>query len=400
MFRVRTAAAVAAIALAAAVQSAPATAQTIKLGELNSYKVFPAFLEPYKKGMDLAVEEVNAAGGVLGKKIEVVVRDDNGTPGDAVRVAEELVSREKVAMLLGTFASNVGLAVADYAKQRKVPFLASEPLTDKIVWDQGNKYTYRLRASTFMQTAMLVPEAAKLGKKRWAIVYPNYEYGQSATAAFKKQMNFQQAGGLEFIEIAVPLGKIDPGPVVQALIDAQPDAIFSSLFGPDLARFVREGQLRGLFKDRPVFNLLGGEPEYLDPLKDEAPAGWYVTGYPWYGISTPEHQKFVKAYQARFGDYPRLGSVVGYSAVIAAAAALKKAGSTDAEKIVAALSGLTFTSPFGPVTFRPIDHQSTMGAYVGRTAVKDGKGVMVDWKYADGKDYLPTDADVRKMRPQ
>jgi len=388
---------VAAAALAAAVSAA---GQTVKLGELNSYKVFPAFLEPYKKGMELAQDEVNAAGGVLGRKIEVLTRDDNGTPGDAVRVAEELVSREKVAMLLGTFASNVGLAVADFAKQRKVPFLASEPLTDKIVWDNGNKYTYRLRASTFMQTAMLVPEAAKLGKKRWAIVYPNYEYGQSATAAFKKQMIFQQPGGLEFVEIAVPLGKIDPGPVVQALIDAQPDAIFSSLFGPDLARFVREGQLRGLFKDRPVVNLLGGEPEYLDPLKDEAPAGWYVTGYPWYGISTPEHQKFIKAYQAKFGDYPRLGSVVGYSAVIAAAAAIRKAGSTDPEKIVAALAGLTFTSPFGPVTFRAIDHQSTMGAYVGRTAVKDGKGVMVDWKYADGKDYLPSDADVRKMRPQ
>ena len=145
-----------------------------------------------------------------------------------------------------------------------------------------------------MQTAMLVPEAAKLGKKRWAIVYPNYEYGQSATAAFKKQMNAQQSGGLEFVEQAVPLGKIDPGPVVQALLDAQPDAIFSSLFGPDLARFVREGQLRGLFKDRPVFNLLGGEPEYLDPLKDEAPVGWYVTGYPWYAIDTPEHKKFLE----------------------------------------------------------------------------------------------------------
>src|SRR4029453_8521787 len=103
------------------------------------------------------------------------------------------------------------------------------------------------------------------------IVYPNYEYGQSATAAVKKQMNVRQTGGLEFIEIAGPLGKVDAGPVVQALVDAQPDAIFSSLFGPDLARFVREGQLRGLFKDRPVVNLLGGEPEYLDPLKDEAP---------------------------------------------------------------------------------------------------------------------------------
>ena len=387
--------------VALAVVTAPsAHAPTIRLGELNSYKVFPAFLEPYRKGMELALDEVNAAGGVLGRKLELVSRDDNGTPGDAVRVAEELVAREKVALLMGTFPSNVGLAVADYAKQRKVPFLAAEPLTDKIVWESGNRYTYRLRASTYMQTSMLAPEAAKLGKKRWAIVYPNYEYGQAAAATFRKQMNARQSGGLEFIEIPVTLGKIEPGPVVQALLDAKPDAIFSALFGPDLARFVREGQLRGLFKDRPVFNLLGGEPEYLDPLKDEAPAGWYVTGYPWYALDTPEHKRFRSAYQARFNDYPRLGSVVGYSTVIAAAAALKKAGSTDPEKIVAALSGLTFGSPFGSVTFRPLDHQSTMGAYVGRTAVKDGKGVMVDWRYADGKDHLPPDEVVRALRPQ
>ena len=194
--------------------AAPSFAQAVRLGELNSYKVFPAFLEPYKKGMELALAEVNAAGGVLGRPLEIVSRDDNGTPGDAVRVAEELTSREKVTMLIGTFPSNVGLAVADFAKQRKIPFLAAEPLTDKIVWEGGNKYTFRLRASTFMQTAMLVPDAAKLRKKRWAIVYPNYEYGQSATAAFKKQINVLQSGGLEFIEVAVPLGKIDPGPVV------------------------------------------------------------------------------------------------------------------------------------------------------------------------------------------
>jgi branched-chain amino acid transport system substrate-binding protein len=349
--------------------------------------------------MELAVEEVNRAGGVLGRPIEVVSRDDNGNPGDAVRVGEELLSREKVALLMGTFASNVGLAVADLAKQRKVPFLAAEPLTDKIVWDSGNRYTYRLRASTYMQTAMLAPEAAKLGRKRWAIVYPNYEYGQAAAATFKRQMIALTGGGIEFVEQAVPLGKIEAGPVAQALLDAKPDAIFSALFGPDLARFVREGEVRGLFKGRPVFNLLGGEPEYLDPLKDEAPVGWYVTGYPWYAIDTPAHTRFRDAYQAKFKDYPRLGSVVGYSAVKAAAAAIAKAGSTDPEKIVAAMSGLTFESPFGPITFRALDHQSTMGAYVGRTAVKDGKGVMVDWRYADGKDFLPTDEAVKKLRP-
>ena len=379
----------------------PAAAQApIKIGELNSYKVFPAFLEPYKKGIELAVEEVNAAGGVLGRKIEVVSRDDNGNPGDAVRVAEELLSREGAAFLIGTFPSNVGLAVADFAKQRKVLFIAAEPLTDKIVWDQGNAYTFRLRTSTYMQTAMLIPDAVKLKKKRWAIVYPNYEYGQSATAAFKKLLKEKQPD-VEFVaEQAPPLGKIDAGAVAQALADAKPDAIFSSLFGADLAKFVREGQTRGLFKGVEVFNLLAGEPEYLDPLKEESPDGWYVTGYPWSELKTPEHTKFLNAYQAKFKDYPRLGSVVGYATVMSAAEAIKKAGSLDQEKLVAAMKGLTLITPFGMVEYRPIDHQSTMGAYVGQIGVKDGKGYMKNWRFVDGKDALPSDADVQKMRPK
>jgi branched-chain amino acid transport system substrate-binding protein len=387
-----------AAALTAFAQAAQAQ-EPIRIGELNSYKVFAAFLEPYRKGWQLALEEVNAAGGVLGRRLEIVSRDDNGNPGDAVRVAEELLAREKVSMLMGTFASNVGLAVADLAKQRKVLFLAAEPLTDKIVWENGNRYTFRLRPSTWMQTAMLIPEAARLKKKRWAIVYPNYEYGQSATRAFKELLKKAQPD-VEFVaEQATPLGKIDAGPVVQALADAKPDAIFSSLFAGDLARFVREGETRGLFKGREVFDLLGGEPEYLDPLKDEAPQGWYVTGYPWYGIDSPEHRAFLASYQKRWNDYPRAGSVVGYTAVMAAAAAIRKAGNLDSEKLVAAMQGLKVDTPFGAVVFRELDHQSTMGAYVGRTGVKDGKGVMTSWKYANGEDYLPSDAEVRKLRP-
>src|ERR1700704_5523812 len=196
--------------------------QGIKIGELNSYKVFPAFLEPYKKGWELALEEINASGGVLGRKLEVISRDDGGTPGDAVRVAEELISREKADVLMGTFASNVGLAVGTLAQQRKIVFLAAEPLTDKIVWENGNRYTFRLRPSTYMQVAMLVPEAAKLKKKRWAIVYPNYEYGQSATESFKRLLTAAQPD-VEFVaEQAPALGKIDAGAVVQALADAKP----------------------------------------------------------------------------------------------------------------------------------------------------------------------------------
>jgi branched-chain amino acid transport system substrate-binding protein len=397
----RIASTLAAAALGAVVAwSVPTTAAAqIRIGELNSYKAQPAFLDPYRKGWELALEEVNAAGGVLGQRIEVVSRDDNGNPGDAVRVAEELVTRERSVLIFGTFLSNTGLAVADFANQRRVLFLAAEPLTDKVTWQNGNRYTFRLRPSTYMQSAMLVPEAAKLNRKRWAIVYPNYEYGQSAAATFKQLMR-QAQPDVEFVaEQAPALGRIEAGAVVQALADAKPDAIFNVTFGPDLARFVREGQTRGLFKDRLVVSLLSGEPEYLDPLRDEAPQGWLVTGYPWYGIRTPEHQKFLDAYQKRWNDYPRLGSVVGYASMMSIAEAIRKAGSTDTEKLIAAFRGLQLGSPFGPITYRAIDHQATMGAYVGTTALEQGRGVMRNFRYVDGAAVQPPDDEVRKLRP-
>src|SRR3954471_7671990 len=203
---------------------APAMAQgTIKIGELNSYKIQPQFLDPYKKGWELAIEEINAKGGVLGKKLEVVSRDDGGNPGDAVRAADELVTREGVNILAGTFLSHIGLAVTEFAGKKQVFFLAAEPLTDKITWQNGNKYTFRLRATTYMQVAMLVPAATAAKKKRWALVYPNFEYGQSAAANFKDLLKKAQPD-VEFVtEQAPPLGKVDAGAVVQAVDDAKPD---------------------------------------------------------------------------------------------------------------------------------------------------------------------------------
>ena len=372
----------------------------IKIGEINSYSLLPAFTEPYRKGWQLALEEVNAAGGINGKKLVVISKDDGGKPADAQTAANELVSSENVAMLCGTFLSNIGLAVSDFANQKKVFFLAAEPLTDAITWSKGNRYTFRLRPSNYMQAAMLVEQAAKLPAKKWATIAPNYEYGQSAVGVFKKLLSEKRPDIQWVDEQWPPLGKIDAGAVVQALADAKPDAIFSSLFGADLQKFVREGNLRGLFKDRPVFNLLAGEPEYLDPLKDETPDGWYVTGYPWNEIKTPAHQKFLAAYQAKWKDYPRLGSIVGYSTMYTVANMLKRAGGTDTEKMIAAMKGMEMDTPIGPIVWRPIDNQSTMGAYVGRLAKKDGKGVMVNWRYADGAHFLPPFEEVRALRKE
>ncbi|MDQ2148587.1 ABC transporter substrate-binding protein [Alcaligenaceae bacterium A4P071] len=375
-------------------------AEPIKIGEINSYKSQPAFLEPYRKGMELAVEEINEAGGIDGRKLVLITRDDNANPGDAVRAAEELLTRERVDVLAGSFLSHIGLALADFARQRKTFFLASETITDKVVWENGNRYTFRLRTSGYMLTAMLIPEAAKLNKKRWAIVYPNYEYGQSAAATFKTLLRAVQPD-VEFVaEQATPLGKVDAGSVVQALADAKPDAIFNVLFAADVAKFAREGNVRGLFPATPVVSLLTGEPEYLDPMGADTPEGWIVTGYPWQSIDTPEHKAFLTAYQAKFKDHPRFGSIIGYTTIQSLAAGIRRAGgSTDTEKLITAFTGLELVSPFGPIQYRAIDHQSTLGAFVGKLGIKDGKGIMVDPVYRPGGDFLPSDDEVKRRRP-
>lgn len=373
--------------------------QPIRIGEINSYSTIPQFLVPYRKGWELAVEEVNAAGGLIGRRVEVIARDDGGKPDDAVRHATELVASEKVDLLAGTFLSNVGLAVADFALRNRRLFMASEPLTDALVWEKGNRYTFRLRASTYMQSAMLVEEARRLPAKRWVTIAPNYEYGQSAVASFRALLKSERPD-VEFVAEQWPAqGKLEAGSTVQAVLAARPEAVFNVTFGADLARLVREGNLRGLFPRVPTVSLLSGEPEYLDVLKDETPPGWIVTGYPWDQIATPEHVKFFSAYYKRHQDNPRLGSVVGYAAMQAIFAAIARAKSTDTEKLIAALRGLRFTTPFGPVLMRTLDHQSTMGAYVGKLDVRAGRGTMVDWRYADGANYLPGDEEVRRRRP-
>ena len=389
------------VAVALTLMALPAAAQKpILIGEISSYSTVPAFTVPYRNGWQLAVEEINAAGGLLdGRKIEVISRDDAGKPDDATRHASELLASQHVELLTGTFLSNVGLAVSDVALRNKVLFVAAEPLSDALVWEKGNRYTFRLRPSTYMQSAMLVEEAAKLPAKRWATIAPNYEYGQSAVASFKEQLKSKRPD-VEFVAEQWPaLGKLEAGATVQALAAAKPEAIFNVTFGADLTKFVREGNLRGLFEGRSVVSMLTGEPEYLDPLKDETPKGWIVTGYPWDQITTPAHQKFVQAYRKRYDEPPRLGSVVGYTTFMAIAEAIRKAKSTDTEKMVAAFRGLNLETVFGPITFRALDQQSTFGAFVGRLDLKGDRGVMIDWHYKEGRDYLPPDALVKQRRP-
>lgn len=375
--------------------------EAIKIGEINHYKRLAAFAEPYKKGIELALEEINAEGGVLDRPLEFIFRDDQGDPGEAIKIAEELMTSEGTAMITGSILSNVGLAIASLAAEKEWVYLAAEPLADAVTWSQGNPWTFRLRASTYMQAAMLAEQAAQTDAVKYATIAPNYAYGKDAVAAFKEVLT-ELKPEVEFVGEQWPaLFKIDAGAEVQALERAKPDAIYNVTFGPDLAKFVREGGTRGLFEGRTVYGLLSGEPEYIEPLGDEAPEGWVVTGYPWYDFTEDDgaNKAFVDAYQARWEETPKLGSLVGYMTAQSIAAAIEKAGSTEGDAIRQAFEGLTVETPVDTITFREIDNQATMGAFVGKTMLKDGAGVMTDWTYKDGADYLPSDEEVAKLRP-
>ena len=389
-----TAAALALTPLAAVAEDGP-----IIVGEINHYKRMAAFAGPYKQGMELAIEQINAGGGVLDRPLEFIFRDDQGEPGEAVKIAEELMTRDGAVMLTGSILSNVGLAISSFAGEKGYVYMASEPLADSLVWSAGNPYTFRLRSSTHMQAGMLAEAAAASGAKKFATIAPNYSYGQDAVAAFKAAL-LALVPDAKFVAEQWPgVFKIDAGAEVQALERSKPDAIYNVTFGTDLAKFVREGGDRGLFDGRKVFSLLSGEPEYLDPLGDEAPEGWTVTGYPWYDLNDGPAGAFVRDYQARYDTAPRLGSMVGYMTVQSIAAAIGRAGSTETEAIRMAFEGLPVATPVGDIVFRAADNQSTMGAYVGTTALRDGGGVMVDWEYKEGADYLPSAKEVKALRP-
>ena len=361
---------------------------------------FAAIAADQKRGAELAVDELNAKGGVLGRKVEVLFRDDKGQPAEAVKHAQELVASEKVALISGTFLSNVGLAVSDWAKQNKVMFVAAEPLTESLTWSKGHDHVVRLRPNTYEQGRMLAEKAAKMKYVKWATIGPNYEYGKRAWETFRDRLKELKPDVQVVNEQWPTLGKIEPGPMVTAILNQNPEALYVSLFGSDWLAFVREASKRGLFQKTFVVGILLGEPEYIDPLGPEAPEGMLVTGYPWYDVQTPAHKEFVAKFQKRTDKPPMLGSLVGYTTYLSIFEVIRKAGGTETEKLVAAFKGLKVETPIGPITFRASDGQSTMGAWVGTTKIdtKRGVGVMVNHEYIPGEKVLPSDDDVKKLR--
>lgn len=373
----------------------------LKLGDLNSYAAYPELTIPYRNGWQLALEEINAKGGILDRKVEIVSRDDGGAVISASKAADELASKEKVALLFGTSLSPAALAVADYAHQNKILFLAAGPLSGALTLERGNAYTFRpLRASASMQAQMLADQIQDPSIKRWAVIAPDYDYGRETANAFKRRIKQNRSDNRIVAEQYPTLGAADGEALADALQEADPQAIFCSLFGDDLAAFIRAGSERNLFAGRTVLAPLAGEPEWFAILKDAVPDGWIVTGYPVAAIEDGPHKDFVDAYSRKYNAPPALASLNGYMMLYLIKQLVEEADAFETQKLISELQDFTADTIIGGITVRASDHQGSMGAWVGKVALVDGKPVMTDWSYLDGHLYFAPADQVLLERPQ
>ncbi len=388
-----------AVSVSLALPVGVAAAEPIRIGEINSQGRASTASQAYRNGLSLALEQINESGGIHGRPLQLISRDDLGDADQAARNARELVSKEHVEVLTGTMLSDVALAVAREAARSKTVLVVGDALTDAITLDKGNRYTFRVRPSTYMLAAMLAEQAARMPGRRWAMVAPNYEYGQSAVASFKMLLK-QARPDVEFVSDQWPaMGKIKADEVARAIRQSRPDAIFNATFGEDLQKFVQAGNRQQLFNGVRVVSMTSAGAQSLDPSQSEAIRDWVAVGYPWDQINTPEHQRFLEAYLKKFSERPQLSAVLGYSTMMAIAGGLKKSEGGDGEVLLESLRGLHWSSPLGELSFRALDQQSTMGAFIGLVSQKDGRSTMREWRYLDGTAYLPPPTYVRGRRP-
>ena len=413
----------------AARMPAGAAPAPIRVGDIIGSRQDPA-QAAYRKGWQLALESINAEGGVLGRKLQVVAREDGGKPQETARLAADLVDREQVVALMGGASEATAGALSAYAGEHQVFYLATLARGEALTWSRNNRYTYRLPPSARMRVAAVAPKALGQRKTRWAMVHLDDEAGRESAAAFRSVMQAFQSH-IEFVATQpLPANPKALDEAVRALSDAHPDALFLDLDAPALARFTQVAQARQLFDGRAVVALEAGNPDGIAALEEmrggltadtpasgppagrpaasapasgpatrtPAPAGWLVTGYAWEGIASPAAQAFVEAYRKRHGEAPTAPALLGYAAIQSFAAGLRVAQVTDSTALADAFSGLRVDTPVATIHYRPLDHQATLGVYTGLLTGAPAPAAVGSVNYQEGGRLQPMDHDVRRLR--
>ena len=390
--------------------AAPAMAQQrksqpIKIGLLYALSGLAAV---YTKGTiighEIAAEEINAKGGVLGRQIEFVTRDNKLKPGIAVKEFRRMATRDKVDFVMGVISSGVALAVSQVAKEMKVLFVDTIAQTSALTGEQGHAYVVRTNTNSTVVGRTAALAAAKQDWKKFYFIGPDYEWGHVVNNDFWTFLQSNKEGVEKLGELWPKLGERDFSSHITTMLAANPDAVFSSLWGGDLIAFIKQAKAYGFFDKTKFVSTGAGDLDILKPLGEEMPDGLMATFF--YAFDMPvtgkekDNEAFVAKFKEKAGYEPKSGDIIGYVSTYMLAEAIEKAGTAETEKLAAALRGMSFDTLLGPVTIRDFDGQATFGYHAGFTYTHPDYPFkrLQDVTRAEGEDVLETKAEIEKAR--
>ena len=399
------------LVLLGAVGSAAAQDRPIRIGEINSYSgVATVFTFPYKQGLAMATKEINDAGGVLGRPLEFIHRDDKLKPDEAVKAAREFVLEEKVDFLAGCISSAVGLAISAYAKDAKVLYFATHCQTSRLTWDNGHKYVAHTTNNVNQYARAIAKRAATLPYTKWALIAPDYEYGQNLWAEFWAYLKHLKPDVVVVQQNWPKLGETDHSAYITALLQSGAEAFFSGLWGAQEIAFVKQARPFGLVEKLSYVTPAVGTPDELDPLGKEAPIGAITNPFPWYDEGVLARHPKLKDWNTKYTRWasahglkdtqPKLGASWGYASAYIIAESIKRAKSTDPDKVIAALDkGFAMDLPWGEVIMRGCDHQAIAPQWAGVVKMgEEGKPIVADIEEFHGKDLVKSCDEVAQLR--
>ncbi|MCX5860754.1 MAG: ABC transporter substrate-binding protein [Deltaproteobacteria bacterium] len=377
-------------------------AEEIKVGIVDSYSGPPStYTNDVLDGFKMALDRINAKGGVLGRKITFVTRDDKFKVDLGLSSAKELVMREKVDLLMGTINSAVALAVSDLAKKEKIPFLATYSKSSNITGAKGHRYVFSMNENTEMIGRAAAEGLAKKPFVNYWIAGDDYEYGHAVGEGIWNNLKKMKPEAKLIGESWWKVGEPDFTPYITAILSAKPDAVIVATGGAGCVPFLKAAKATGFNERVPFFMHTATELSTLRPLGLEAPEGVLGTSnYFFYFPDTPENKAFAAEFKEAFGRYPSFGSLVGFVTGQFIAKAYEKAGAVDTEKFIDAMEGMTVDSPIGKLTMRDFDHQLMLPMFMGVTKKVPGYDFLIstDIVTIPAEDAMPPVEEIKKLR--
>jgi branched-chain amino acid transport system substrate-binding protein len=380
-------------------------AEPIKIGFVHTLSgTYACYGVPCRDGAEIAISEINQAGGVLGRPIELLARDDKVRPEPGLREAKDLVFTHKVDLLMGTVSSAVGLALSKFAKEQKIIFLNTTSQSDVITAAEGHRYVFRISTNTSAYCRTGARWAARLPYTKWYQIDPDYTYGHSCHEIFKAELK-KLKPAVQFVGEDWPkLGNPDYTPFITKILSSGAEAAYTSVAGADFVTFVKQAMPFRYFDRIAHMGHDLGSYETVSPLGDRVPSGKIAGGshFPFWAIETPEAKAFTNMFHEKTGIYPGVGAVGGYVTIYTLAQAIKKAGSFDTEKIIDALEGITVQTIVGPLTINDYDHQATWPFWFGKVVLVPEYpfGILTDMLKFPAEEVYQSEEEVRKLRAQ